>query len=156
MSMTAKSIPLALFIIVATIISCNKGWETPNELKPYSDTKIVSILSTPHVYESTAVRVKGMVWSIEPLESKTEKGKNNNEIIKFKLSDPKGYYIEVIAPRTYNISEGDIVEVKGIFRTRYKTDSKVSKHIETKDIKIIKSLKKKYNKPKEEAKKLED
>lgn len=144
---------LFVFLIIIAALSCEKTWETPSELKPYSDTNIVSILSTPHVYESTAVRVTGMVWDIESPESEKEKKQGDNILMRFKLSDPKGYYIEVVAPNTYRIQEGDIVEVTGIFRTNYKGGSDLRKNqIEAKNIKTIKSLKEKYSKQKETRK----
>lgn len=139
---------LTLFLLTISL-GCSRKWKDPNTSIPSAPASIVGILATPNVYDSAGVRVTGMVWDLALGDlTVTESGYLENVSYSiFKLSDRHGNYVNVYTNKKYQLEEGDIVEVTGIYRRNYRAEKRhFINEIEAVDIKLKKSLKKRYSK----------
>lgn len=148
-----------VLIFTLSFAACQKEWKDPDKTIPAMSVDIVSILATPIVYDRAGVIVKGMVWSLETVIPEPEVKNDIREIgeidwytmlppepyIRFKLADRNGNYVEVIADDRFDIQQGDILEVTGIFDKKYSPEeSTFHKQIEAKSITVISSLRERY------------
>lgn len=143
---------LPVFTIIILFASCHTQWKDPNKTLPSAEAEIISILVNPSVYDSAGVKVTGMVWDKERIEPEPKENEDG-ELVKpdpyiyFKLSDHKGYYVGVVVDERHSslFDDGDIVEVVGLFRRDYVSDSRHFKNeIDAKQLKVVESLKEKY------------
>ena len=135
--------------LLAISIGCNKTWENPNSSIPSAPISIVGILATPNVYDSAGVRVTGMVWDLALGDLTVTKSGylENISYSIFKLSDKHGNFVNVYTDKKYELEEGDIVEVTGIYRRNFRAEKRhFINEIEAVDIKLKKSLKERFSK----------
>ena len=139
-------IPVLLSLLF--VISCNRTWQDPNTTLPAAKISIASLISVPTVYDGAGVVVKGMVWDVvnDELVYLNDGYVETLNFSVFKLSDKKGNFVYIYTENIDNISEGDLVEVVGIYRREFVTEKRnYINEIEAKNIKVLKSLKKKYS-----------
>ena len=139
---------LPLIVSLLFIVSCHRTWQDPNTSIPAAKISIASLISVPTVYDGAGVAIKGMVWDVV-----------NDEVVflndgyvetlnfsLFKLSDKKGNFVNIYTEDNLDIREGDLVEVVGIYRREFLTDRRTyTNEVEAKNIKVLKSLHKKYS-----------
>jgi len=139
---------IPLFITLLFLISCNRTWQDPNKTLPAARISIVSLISVPTVYDGAGVVVKGMVWDVvhDELVYLNDGFVETLNFSVFKLSDKNGNYVNIYTEDTIGINEGDIVEVVGIYRREFIAEKRnYINEVEAIDIKILKSLSKKYS-----------
>ena len=139
---------LPVIISLLFVISCNRTWQNPNTTLPAAKISIASLISVPTVYDGAGVVVKGMVWDVvnDELVYLKDGYVETLNFSLFKLSDKKGNFVNVYTEDIDSISEGDLVEVVGIYRREFLSDKRTYiNEVEAKNIKVIKSLKKKYS-----------
>ncbi|MGI9554191.1 MAG: hypothetical protein ACR2NC_04630 [Thermodesulfobacteriota bacterium] len=139
---------LPLLISLLFIISCHRTWQNPNTTLPAASISIASLISVPTVYDGAGVVVKGMVWDVvnDELVFLNDGYVETMEFSLFKLSDKNGNYVNIYTDDINEISEGDLVEVVGIYRREFLSDKRTYiNEVEAKQIKVLKSLKKKYS-----------
>jgi hypothetical protein len=130
MGKTAILLMLSFMYIAA--LGCTREWKNPNTVLPATEVKIERIIVNPTAYDSAGVIVEGKVWDLkfDELEQKTD-----IPYTSFKLADKDGNYINVFASGHLLISEGDMVEVTGIYRRELQTESyKFNNEIEAKTV----------------------
>ena len=139
---------LPVIISLLFVISCNRTWKNPNTTLPAAKISIASLISVPTVYDGAGVVVKGMVWDVvnDELVYLKDGYVETLNFSLFKLSDKKGNFVNVYTEDIDSISEGDLVEVVGIYRREFLSDKRTYiNEVEAKNIKVIKSLRKKYS-----------
>ena len=139
---------LPVIISLLFVISCNRTWQNPNTTLPAAKISIASLISVPTVYDGAGVVVKGMVWDVvnDELVYLKDGYVETLNFSLFKLSDKKGNFVNVYTEDIDSISEGDLVEVVGIYRREFLSDKRTYiNEVEAKNIKVIKSLRKKYS-----------
>jgi hypothetical protein len=116
-----KKASIVVFSILLPLITgCAKEWQNPDTALPAKKLKITSILVSPHAYDSAGVIVEGKVWDLtfNILEEKD----SETPYTSFKIADKDGNFINVFALGHVPLFEGDLVEVKGIYRREYITE----------------------------------
>ncbi|GIW47609.1 MAG: hypothetical protein KatS3mg078_1486 [Deltaproteobacteria bacterium] len=117
-----KKASIVVFSILLPLIvtGCAKEWQNPDTALPAKKLKITSILVSPHAYDSAGVIVEGKVWDLtfNILEEKD----SETPYTSFKIADKDGNFINVFALGHVPLFEGDLVEVKGIYRREYITE----------------------------------
>ena len=139
---------IPLFLTLLFVISCNRTWQDPNAIIPAAKISIASLISVPTVYDGAGVMVKGMVWDVvnDELVYLSDGYVETLAFSLFKLSDKKGNYVNIYTEDYFDINEGDIVEVIGIYRRDFVGSKRnYTNEIEAKNIRVIKSLKTKYS-----------
>lgn len=118
--MGRTAILLLLSFMCIAALGCTHEWTNPDTALPAKELKIESILVSPTAYDSAGIIVEGKVWDLkfDKLEQKTD-----IPYTSFKLADREGNYINVFASGHFPISEGDMVEVTGIYRRQFQTES---------------------------------
>jgi len=142
-----KKILLATILTLGFFSACHKEWKDPNETMPATKLSIITLLAAPTVYDGAGVSVRGMVWDIihDDLIYSNQGYIETLSFMVFKVSNKDGHYVNVYAEEMYDVKEGDIVEVVGIYRRNYVSELRsYTNEIEAKRIDIIKSLKEKY------------
>lgn len=125
---------LILSFIYIAALGCTREWKNPDTSLPAKELKIESLIINPIAYDSAGVVVEGKVWDLrfDKLEQKTE-----FPYTSFKLADKDGNYVNVFASGHLPISEGDIVEVTGIYRRELQLESyKFDNEIEAENVEI--------------------
>lgn len=110
-----------IFCLLAVLLfcaGCNRTWKDPGTTVPASELPIAVIASVPNAYNGAGIIIKGVVWDLVSDEfTYTE-----NDLEKtvsyffFKVADQKGNFVNVYAEGPTGLKEGDMVEVKGIYR----------------------------------------
>lgn len=139
-------IPLLLTLLL--VISCNRTWQDPNTTIPASKISIASLIAVPTVYDGAGVVVKGMVWDVvnDELIYLSDGYVETLAFSLFKLSDKKGNFVNIYTEDYFDVNEGDIVEVVGIYRREFVGSKRnFTNEIEAKNIRVLKSLKTKYS-----------
>ena len=142
-----KKIVLSTILAVALFGACNKTWKDPNETMPATKISIITLLAAPTVYDGAGVNVRGMVWDIvhDDLVYSNDGYIETLSFVVFKVSNKDGHYINVYTENMDDVKEGDLVEVVGIYRRNFVSELRnYTNEIEAKKIKVIKSMKHKY------------
>jgi hypothetical protein len=118
--MVKTAILLILSFVYVAALGCTREWKNPNAALPATEVEIERIIVNPTAYDSAGVIVEGKVWDLkfDKLEQKTD-----IPYTSFKLADRDGNYVNVFAPDHLPISEGDMVEVTGVYRREFQTES---------------------------------
>lgn len=106
---------LAFLLLCA---GCSKTWKDPGSTVPASELPIAVIASVPNAYNGAGIIIKGVVWDLVSDELTYADGDLTETIsyFFFKVADQKGNFVNVYAEGPTGLKEGDIVEVKGIYR----------------------------------------
>ncbi len=142
-----KKIVLSTILAVALFGACNKTWKDPNDTMPATKISIITLLAAPTVYDGAGVNVRGMVWDIvhDDLVYSNDGYIETLSFAVFKVSNKDGHFINVYTEKMDDVQEGDLVEVIGIYRRNYVSEYRdYTNEIEAKKIKVIKSIKHKY------------
>ncbi|HSE84165.1 MAG TPA: hypothetical protein VLB01_06430 [Thermodesulfobacteriota bacterium] len=118
--MGKTAVLLLLSFVYIAALGCTPEWKNPNTTLPATEVKIERITVNPTAYDSAGVIVEGKVWDLkfDKLEQKTD-----IPYTSFKLADKDGNYVNVFASGHLPIFEGDMVEVTGIYRREFQTES---------------------------------
>ncbi len=109
------------FFLLAFLLfcsGCNKTWKDPGLTVPASELPIAVIASVPNAYNGAGIIIKGVVWDLvsDELTYTLNDAEETVSYLFFKVADQKGNFVNVYAEEPAGLKEGDIVEVKGIYR----------------------------------------
>ncbi len=107
-------------ILLLIFLGCAGEWQNPNTTTPAKRMDITAILTNPIIYDSAGVIVEGRVWDLVFNTLEKDKG---SPYTNFKLADKDGNFVNVFALGHLPITEGDIVEVVGIYRRVLSTEN---------------------------------
>lgn len=121
---------LFLLLPLLFIVSCYSDYKNPELALPAKEVSIRSLLAQPSVYDKRGVITKGKVWDLEYENLKFT-------VAKFKLGDKSGNHVDVISKEVLKVTNGDVIEVKGIFERNFDQElNKYDSYINAKEIKV--------------------
>lgn len=117
-----REIALILFFLAIPLAfsGCAREWQNPNTALPAKKLEIKSILTNPTAFDSAGVIVEGKVWDLR-FDTLIEKDVQI-PYTGFKLADRDGNFVNIFVLGDIPVSEGDLVEVVGIYRRVYTTE----------------------------------
>ena len=134
---------LLAFLLVCS--GCSRTWKDPGATVPASELPIAVIASVPNAYNGAGIIIKGVVWDLtsDELTYTEDDLEKMVSYFFFKVADQKGNFVNVYAEGTGDLKEGDMVEVKGIYRKDMTTQKRYFKNeIEAVKVKVTGSSKK--------------